>query len=175
MLTKQEIFLGRAPRQRAGGKGNPGGLLCHLAFSLRVYGDGTRFRVVFGQSFWLRVLPGGAHAVQPRWMPERRILGGGRTCGVSFWTFPNSSGWWWLISSMFLTRASCHKTTHANGYYGAWPGWAVSVSMLPLTVAWEIVFRSSPISKFQDAGFLIQNAIVFAVNLQACSSTFCHL
>ena len=22
--------------------------------------------------------------VQPRWMPERRILGGGRTCGVSF-------------------------------------------------------------------------------------------
>ena len=39
MLTKQEIFLGRAPRQRAGGKGNPGGLLCHLAFSLRVYGD----------------------------------------------------------------------------------------------------------------------------------------
>ena len=28
-------------------------------------------------------LPGGAGLVQPRWMPER-ILGGGRTCGVSF-------------------------------------------------------------------------------------------
>ena len=46
---------------------------------------------------------------------------------------PNSSGWWWLISSVFLTRSSCRKTTHANGYYGAWPGWAVSVSVLPLT------------------------------------------
>ena len=45
----------------------------------------------------------------------------------------NSSSWWWLISSMFLTRTSCCKTTHAHGYYGAWPGWAVSVSVLPLT------------------------------------------
>ena len=27
------------------------------------------------------------------------------------------------------------KTTHACGYYGAWPGWAVSVSVLPLTIA----------------------------------------
>ena len=27
---------------------------------------------------------GGARLVQPRWMPERRILGGGWTCGVSF-------------------------------------------------------------------------------------------
>ena len=25
------------------------------------------------------------------------------------------------------------KTTHVHGYYGAWPGWAVSVSVLPLT------------------------------------------
>ena len=49
--------------------------------------------------------------------------------------FPNSSGWWRLISSVFLIRISCHKTTHANGYYGAWPGWAVSVSVLPLTTA----------------------------------------
>ena len=36
---------------------------------------------------------------------------------------------------MFLTRTSCHETTHANSYYGACPGWAVSVSMLLLTVA----------------------------------------
>ena len=71
-------------------------------------------------------------------MPERRILGGGQTVGVSFWPFPNSSGWWRLISSLFLTRTSCHKTTHANGYYCAWPGWAVSVSVLPLTTPpWE--------------------------------------
>ena len=32
----------------------------------------------------LRVLPGGARLVQPRWMPARRILGGGWTFGVSF-------------------------------------------------------------------------------------------
>ena len=73
------------------------------------YGDGIRFQAVFSQSFWLRVLPGGAHLVQPWWMSERRILGGGRTRGVSFWPFPNSSGWWWLVSSVFLTRTSCHK------------------------------------------------------------------
>ena len=59
-------------------------------------------------------------------------------------TFPNSSGWWWLISSMFLSRTSCHKTTHANSYYGAWPGWAVSVSMLPLTVlGQEVLVRNT--------------------------------
>ena len=47
--------------------------------------------------------------------------------------FPNSSGWWRLFSFMFFTRTSCHKTIHANGYYGTWPGWAVSISVLPLT------------------------------------------
>ena len=31
-----------------------------------------------------RVLPGGACLVQPRWMPERGILGGGPTRGVCF-------------------------------------------------------------------------------------------
>jgi len=65
----------------------------------------------------------------------RGILGSGRTHGVSFRPFLNSSGWWWLISSVFLIRISCHKTTHANGYYVAWPGWAVSISVLPLTFA----------------------------------------
>ena len=55
------------------------------------------------------------------------------TRGVSFRPFLDSSGWWWLISSLFLIKISCHKTTHADTYYGAWPGWAVSVSVLPLT------------------------------------------
>ena len=36
-----------------------------MACSLRFYGDGISFRVVFSQSFWLRVLPGGARLVQP--------------------------------------------------------------------------------------------------------------
>ena len=61
--------------------------------------------------------------VVPRWMPAR-ILGGGQTCSVSFWSFPNSSSLWWFISFVFLTRTSCHKTTHTNGYCIAWPGWA---------------------------------------------------
>ena len=34
---------------------------------------------------------------------------------------------------VLLIRISCHKTTHANGYYGAWPEWEVSISLLPLT------------------------------------------
>ena len=124
----------RAPGWRAGGSGNPGEQFCCMACSLGFYGDGISFRVVFSRSFWLRVLPGGARLVQPRWMPARRILGGGRTCGVSFWHFLNSSGWWRLISSVFLTRTSCHKTSHANGHCGAWPGWKVSVRLRPLTV-----------------------------------------
>ena len=104
-----------------------------MAFSLRFYGDRISFWVVFSESFLLRVLPGGACLVQPRWMPERKILGGGQT-GVCFCLFLNSSSWWRLISSVFLTRTSYPKTTHANGYYGAWPGWAVSISVLPLTI-----------------------------------------
>ena len=104
-----------------------------MACSLGFYGDGISFRVVLSQSFWLRVLPGGARLVQPRRMPERRILGGGRTCGVSFWPFLNSSHWWGLISFVFLSKIYYRQTTHANGYYGAWPGWAVSISVLPLT------------------------------------------
>ena len=46
---------------------------------------------------------------------------------------PHSSHWWWLISSVFLARTSCHKIPHANGCCGAWPGWAVSASVLLLT------------------------------------------
>ena len=30
-------------------------------------------------------------------------------------------------------RTSCRKTTHADSYYGAWTGWTVSISVLPLT------------------------------------------
>ena len=79
------------------------------------------------------VLPGGAFIAQPRWMPAKRILGGGRTHGVSFWPYLNFSSWWWLVSSVFLTRTSCSKIIDTNGYYGAYPGGVVSVSVLLLT------------------------------------------
>ena len=54
-----------------------------MAHSVRVDGDEVSFQVVSGQSFWLRVLPGGALIAQPRRMPER-ILGGGRIYSDSF-------------------------------------------------------------------------------------------
>ena len=44
---------------------------------------------------------------QPRWMLARGILGNGRTRGVSFRPFPNSSGWWLLSSSSSLVTKSC--------------------------------------------------------------------
>ena len=47
-------------------------------------------------------------------------------------TFPELLWLGWLISSVFLTRISCRTTTHADGYYGAWPEWAVSVGVLRL-------------------------------------------
>ena len=34
-------------------------------------------------------------------------------------TFPEPSGWWWLISYMFLTRTSCHNISRADGLHGA--------------------------------------------------------
>ena len=89
------------------------------------------------------VFPGGARITQPRWILARGILESGRTRSVSFQPFPNSSGWWWLISSIFPIRISCRETTHANGYYGAWPGWAVSISVLPLTRLLEWVVQTS--------------------------------
>ena len=41
---------------------------------------------------------------------------------IDFWLYPNSSSWWWLLSSRFLIRPSYHKITHANSYSGAWSG-----------------------------------------------------
>ena len=88
-------------------------------------------------------------------MLARGILGSGQTGSVSSRPFPNSSGWWWLISSVFLVRISCYKTTHANGYSGAWPGWAVSISVLPLTLGlhWDFVFiTETPNSRMAERG-----------------------
>ena len=46
MLTEQETLLGRGvPGPRAGGLGNSGELLCHVAYSLRFYGDGLVSRL----------------------------------------------------------------------------------------------------------------------------------
>ena len=121
VLTKQDILLGKGTQveSRRTQKNSSATWLTVSGF------------MMMGLVSWLSL----AHhsnsesflVMQLRWMPARRILGAGRTCFVSYWPFPNSYSWWWLISYMFVTRTSCRKTAHANGYYGAWPGWAVSV------------------------------------------------
>ena len=133
----KRLYWEGAPGWRAGGWGNPGWLLCHMACSLGFYGDRISFWIFPGQSFWLRVLPGGARLDQPRWVPERRILGGGRTRGVSLSLslfFLTIRELFWLMVAYqfyvpyFLTRTSCLKITHADGRHGARPGprfWAV--------------------------------------------------
>ena len=131
-LTEQEVLLGRSAWVESRRVREPRRTALPCGSDLRFYGDGISFWVASDQSFWLRAFPGGAHVAQPRWMPVRRILGGGRTRSVCFWPLLISSSRWWLVSSMFLTRAFCPKTTHADGYYGARPGWAASVSVLPL-------------------------------------------
>ena len=127
MLTKQDILLESSPGQGKGTEEN-----CSAAW-LTVSGFMV-MGLVSGLSLANHsdsVLSGGAHLVQPRRMPERRILRGGSDM-CCLLASPELF-WWWLITFVFLTRTFCHKTTHANGYYGAWPGWAVSVSVLPLT------------------------------------------
>ena len=133
LLTKEETLLRRGAQVESRRVKETKRTSLPHGLQSRVLCDGISFWVVFGQSFWLRVPPDNACIAQPRWMPARRILGGGRTRGISFGPFLNSAGWWWLVSSVFLTGISCHKIIHTNGYYSAWPGWAVSVRVLRLT------------------------------------------
>ena len=65
--------------------------------------------VISGQSFQFRFLSGCTHITQPKWTPRKRILEHGKTHDLSFWHFLDSFGWWWLDSSMFLTKTSRHK------------------------------------------------------------------
>ena len=57
-------------------------------------------------------------------------LGGGQTGAVSLDLSRTLLVGGGFFSSLFLIRTACH----ANGYYAAWPGWAVSISVLPLTI-----------------------------------------
>ena len=92
VLTKHETLLGRGNQVEIRRVKEPRRTVLNtsVARSLRFCGNGISFQVVSGQLLWLRVLPGGACITQPRWNPKR-ILGGGRKCGVTFWAFPNSS------------------------------------------------------------------------------------
>ena len=87
MQIKQEILLGRGAWVESR-KVRESTWVAVLGF----YGDGISFWVVSCQSFRLRVLSDGTCIAQPRWIPMRMILEGGRTRG-SLWPSPNSPGW----------------------------------------------------------------------------------
>ena len=70
------------------------GALPHGLWSL-VLGEGIGFWVAFGQPFRLGVLPGG-HA----WLSQDGCPLEGFWEVESSWLFPNSSGWWWVTSSL---------------------------------------------------------------------------
>ena len=78
MLTKQEILLGKGTWVESS-RVSPATWLTVSGFMVMGLVSGLSLADHSDS-----VLPGGAHLVQPRWMPERRILGGGQTCGVSF-------------------------------------------------------------------------------------------
>ena len=77
----------------------------------------------------------GPRAALPRGSQSRVLWRWDEFPGCLLLTFPNSSGLLWLISSVFFSGTSCPKTTLANGYGATWPGWAVSVRVLPPTAA----------------------------------------
>ena len=83
-VTKQEILLGKGARGESRRVRGPKRTALPRGSQSQVDGDGSSFQVVFSQSLGLRALPGGARLIQPRWTPERRILGGGRTCCAPF-------------------------------------------------------------------------------------------
>ena len=118
----KRLYWEGVPGWKAGGLGNPRGLLCHMAGSLRFYGDKMSFQVVSGQSLWLRVHLGGARLLLQDGFQTGGFWEVGKTCGISFWPFLSSSSWWWFVSSVFLNRISHHKITHVNGYSDAWSG-----------------------------------------------------
>ena len=134
VLTKQEILLGKGTRVESRRVREPRRTALSHGLQFGFYGDGISFRVVFSQSFWLRVLPewctpcsvkmDDSEKDSERWLDMWCLL----------LTFPELFQLVGLISSVFLSRTSCCKTTYANGYNGAWPGWAVWVSVLPLTI-----------------------------------------
>ena len=72
---KARGFTGKGLLGEEQGVRGPRGTALPCGLQSQVYGDEMSFWVVSGQSFGLRVLPGGASIVQPRWVPARRILG----------------------------------------------------------------------------------------------------
>ena len=93
VLPKQEVWLGRDTQAESSMVREPGELLCCMVFcSVRFYGDGINFRVVWPAILTHHLFFLVVHTLLS-WDGFRR--GGfwevGRTCGISFWFFPNYS------------------------------------------------------------------------------------
>ena len=84
VLTKQKILLGKGTQVESSRVREPRRSalpqLTTLGFMVMGLVSGLSLASHSDSEF----LPGGAHLVQPRRRPVRRILGGGQTCGVSF-------------------------------------------------------------------------------------------
>ena len=110
MLTKQEILLGKGTRVESSRVREPRRTALPLGLQSQVL---WQWGLVSGLSL-------ANHSDSESFLVVHALLSQGGCQRKEFWEvvgrFPNSSGWWWLISSMFLTRTSCHKTTKANGY-----------------------------------------------------------
>ena len=125
VLTKQKMSWRRGAQAESSTGGNPGELLCHVAHSLRFYGNGVSLQVVSGQLSCVAGTWSGSGSFlverisQPRWIPAPRILGGRFLPSLRL-ALPKFSVSF-LSSTMFPGRASCCETTHASGYYHASP------------------------------------------------------
>ena len=97
VLTKQETLVGRGTWVESS-RGNPGEVLCHVANSLRFYGDVVSFWVVstnHSDSWFFMVA---CTSLSQDGFQQEGFWEVGRTYGLasplSFWPFSNSSSWW---------------------------------------------------------------------------------
>ena len=122
---------------------NPGGLLCHVAYSSRFYGNWVCFRLLWsipltqGPSWWW-----GHRSV----MMDSSEEDSGRLVGHRDWRLLFAFDLSWIlldVGSLFHIpyQDLLLKITHANGYYRAWPRFAVLVSGSSNTGAHLPVFQ----------------------------------
>ena len=132
LLTKQEILLGKGTRVESSRGREPRrtallhGLQSRVLWRWEQFPGGLWPIILIQGLSWQHTHPSAKMDAREKdsgkWTDLRCLLS----------TFPELFPLV-VAYSVFLIRISCHKTTHANGYYGAWPGWAVSISVLPLT------------------------------------------
>ena len=78
--------------------------------------------------------------------------------------------WWWLVSSMFLTRTSCPKITHVNSYYFTFIKMKVKEESekagLKLNIQKTKIMASGPITSWQIDGETIETVRDYFGGLQ---------